>query len=207
MITSSRSPRSTVSGRMAFCFLSCLRNRARRHANTAGGFAPIRRGVGSFVGIAQHLATLRHLVYRGRVGGHGQLSRWPFFGAASPQWQAFALAQSQAPEEDRRLLREVRTDDDHLGPLCSHRPDLRPLRCWRGTNELRQVPALQHYRRRALGLQHDAGGYYLGNNQIVRENFEYVVLGIVFVSVLPMVFEFIRHRFFAAKAAEAEIKA
>lgn len=50
-------------------------------------------------------------------------------------------------------------------------------------------------------------GYFLGEIPLVKENFEIVVLGIVFVSVLPMVFEFIRHRFFVAKPAEAEVKA
>lgn len=49
-------------------------------------------------------------------------------------------------------------------------------------------------------------GYFLGEIPLVKENFEIVVIGIVFVSVLPMVFEFLRHRFFMAKPAEAEIK-
>ena len=44
-------------------------------------------------------------------------------------------------------------------------------------------------------------GYYLGKYPLVKENFEYVVLAIVFVSVLPMVIEFIRHRYFPRKAA------
>ncbi len=50
-------------------------------------------------------------------------------------------------------------------------------------------------------------GYFLGEIPLVKENFEIVVIGIVFVSVLPMVFEFLRHRFFMAKPAEAEVKA
>jgi membrane-associated protein len=37
-------------------------------------------------------------------------------------------------------------------------------------------------------------GLLFGNIPIVRENFSLVALGIVFVSVLPMVIEFIRHR-------------
>ena len=44
-------------------------------------------------------------------------------------------------------------------------------------------------------------GFYLGKYPLVKENFEYVVLAIVFVSVLPMVIEFIRHRYFPSKAA------
>ena len=50
-------------------------------------------------------------------------------------------------------------------------------------------------------------GYFLGEIPVVKQNFEIIVLGIVFVSVLPMVFEFVRQRFLAAKSPEAEIKA
>ena len=37
-------------------------------------------------------------------------------------------------------------------------------------------------------------GFFLGNIPIVKENFEMVILGIIFVSVLPIIIEFIRHR-------------
>jgi membrane-associated protein len=37
-------------------------------------------------------------------------------------------------------------------------------------------------------------GYVFGNVPIVKENFSLVALGIVIVSVLPMVIEFIRYR-------------
>ena len=37
-------------------------------------------------------------------------------------------------------------------------------------------------------------GYYIGNVDIVRRNFEKVLLGIVLVSVLPIVFEYLRGR-------------
>ena len=49
-------------------------------------------------------------------------------------------------------------------------------------------------------------GYFLGEIPVVKKNFEIVVIGIVFVSVLPMVFEFIRHRYRAPKNAKAEAK-
>lgn len=38
------------------------------------------------------------------------------------------------------------------------------------------------------------GGYAFGNVPIVRDNFTLVALGIVFVSVLPILVEFLRHR-------------
>ena len=49
-------------------------------------------------------------------------------------------------------------------------------------------------------------GYYFGKIPIVKNNFEIVVIVIVFVSVLPMVFEFFRHRYRAPKNAKAEAK-
>jgi membrane-associated protein len=36
-------------------------------------------------------------------------------------------------------------------------------------------------------------GYMFGNVPVVRDNFSLVALGIVFVSILPMVFEFLKH--------------
>jgi len=37
-------------------------------------------------------------------------------------------------------------------------------------------------------------GYLFGNVPVIRENFSLVALGIVLLSVLPMVFEYVRHR-------------
>ena len=37
-------------------------------------------------------------------------------------------------------------------------------------------------------------GLIFGNIPIVRQNFSLITIGIVFVSVLPMLVEFIRHR-------------
>ena len=37
-------------------------------------------------------------------------------------------------------------------------------------------------------------GYLFGNIEIVKKNFELVVLAIIFVSMLPMLVEFVRHR-------------
>jgi membrane-associated protein len=47
-------------------------------------------------------------------------------------------------------------------------------------------------------------GYLFGNIRIVKENFELVILGIIGVSVLPMVVEFLRHRAAANKKSPAE---
>ena len=45
-------------------------------------------------------------------------------------------------------------------------------------------------------------GYNLGNVDIIRRNFEKVVIGIVLVSVLPMVIHYLRSR----KPAVVEVK-
>jgi len=37
-------------------------------------------------------------------------------------------------------------------------------------------------------------GYFFGNIPFVKHNFEFVIIGIIFVSVLPPVIEFLRHR-------------
>lgn len=37
-------------------------------------------------------------------------------------------------------------------------------------------------------------GYLFGNIAVVKENFEFVIIGIIAVSLLPMLIEFIRHR-------------
>jgi membrane-associated protein len=43
-------------------------------------------------------------------------------------------------------------------------------------------------------------GYAFGNVPIIKENFSLVAIGIVFVSVLPIVIEFIKHRSAASKS-------
>lgn len=43
-------------------------------------------------------------------------------------------------------------------------------------------------------------GYFFGNIEMVRKNFTLVIFGIIFVSLLPPIIEFLRHRF-SSKAA------
>ena len=45
------------------------------------------------------------------------------------------------------------------------------------------------------------GGYYFGNLPFVKENFSLVVIAIIFISVVPMIFEFIKLRTSRAKEA------
>ena len=44
-------------------------------------------------------------------------------------------------------------------------------------------------------------GYLIGTSEVVQKNFKLVILGIVFLSVLPMIVEFMKHRF-GTKAAQ-----
>ena len=48
------------------------------------------------------------------------------------------------------------------------------------------------------------GGYFFGNLPMVQENFALVILVIIFISVLPGVFEVIRERMRASRAPSAE---
>lgn len=42
-------------------------------------------------------------------------------------------------------------------------------------------------------------GYALGNNDFVKNNFETVIFGIIFISILPIIFELLKHRFSKTK--------
>lgn len=48
-------------------------------------------------------------------------------------------------------------------------------------------------------------GYFFGNIPFVKHNFEFVVLGIILVSVLPMVVEFVRARLRRPETSEATV--
>jgi membrane-associated protein len=47
------------------------------------------------------------------------------------------------------------------------------------------------------------GGYFFGNIPVVKDHFEVVILAIIFLSILPGIIEYIRHRLEAAKAKTA----
>jgi len=46
------------------------------------------------------------------------------------------------------------------------------------------------------------GGYFFGNIPIVKKNFTLVIMGIIFVSILPTIIEYLRHRYGSAGKAE-----
>jgi len=46
------------------------------------------------------------------------------------------------------------------------------------------------------------GGYLFGGMKVVQDNFSLVILGIIFVSILPGIIEIVRHRRAAARAAQ-----
>lgn len=44
------------------------------------------------------------------------------------------------------------------------------------------------------------GGYFFGNIPFVKHNFEFVILGIIFISILPPIVEYLKARFGSTKA-------
>lgn len=48
------------------------------------------------------------------------------------------------------------------------------------------------------------GGYFFGNIPVVKRNFTLVIMGIIIVSILPGIIEFVRHRLRAARVGLAE---
>jgi membrane-associated protein len=49
------------------------------------------------------------------------------------------------------------------------------------------------------------GGYFFGNLEIVKRNFSLVILAIIFISVIPIIIEFARHRLASRKGAGPDI--
>jgi membrane-associated protein len=47
------------------------------------------------------------------------------------------------------------------------------------------------------------GGYFFGTLPFVQENFTFVVLAIIFISILPAIYEVIKERMRSARKAEA----
>lgn len=49
-------------------------------------------------------------------------------------------------------------------------------------------------------------GYFFGQIPFIKENFEYVVIGIVFISLLPLVTEFLKHKYSSRNVKNKEEK-
>lgn len=49
-------------------------------------------------------------------------------------------------------------------------------------------------------------GYFFGQMPIIKENFEYAVMGIIFISLLPILIELIKHKFASRAAKKNEMK-
>jgi membrane-associated protein len=48
------------------------------------------------------------------------------------------------------------------------------------------------------------GGWWFGNQEVVKKNFHYVIVAIVVISILPAVFEYLRQRMKASRKPEPE---
>jgi membrane-associated protein len=49
-------------------------------------------------------------------------------------------------------------------------------------------------------------GYFFGNIPVVKRNFSLVILAIIFISVLPIIIEYVRHRSRSRKPVNADIR-
>ena len=76
---------------------------------------------------------------------------------------------SQAPAARPAVLRQVRRQGDHPGPLRADRPHLRPLRGRHRQDEIPQVLRLQRRRRRGLGADLRPGRPSLRRNRAGQE--------------------------------------
>ncbi len=82
-----------------------------------------------------------------------------------------------------------------LGAVRADRPDVRAVRRGRGGDELRPTFALYNVVGGLIWVGIcTLAGYAFGNVPIVKNNFSLFALGIVFVSVIPIGIEMIRHR-------------
>ncbi len=57
-----------------------------------------------------------------------------------------------------------------------------------------------------LGALFSFGGYFFGGLKIVQDNFSFVVMAIIFISVLPAIIEYLRDRSATARKAQIEAK-
>ena len=113
---------------------------------------------------------------------------------ARPEQPPAPPPQPRAPREGARLLREARRQSDRHCTLRAHRSHLRPVCRRRRLHELPRFRLLQRRRRVSLGRLVFRAGILFGNVPIVKENFSAVAIIIIFISVLPVAWEFIKAR-------------
>jgi membrane-associated protein len=128
---------------------------------------------------------------RGDPWGRRQLRDRAPSGAEGLSPRGLAFPEQGAPGPHPALLREVWRQDHRPGPLRPHRSDLRALRGGYWPDALPALRPLQYHGGRRLGGICLFSGYWFGNLPWVNQHFELVVVGIVLVSVMPMVVEYL----------------
>ena len=104
-------------------------------------------------------------------------------------------AQPQAPRSRARVLREARRHGRDLEPLRADHPHVRAVRRRRGVDVgIDTFSSTTWSARHSLDRVCVGAGYAFGNVPVVKNNFSIVALGIVAVSLLPMVVEIVRAR-------------
>ena len=105
------------------------------------------------------------------------------------------LINAAAHQARPRVLRAARRKGGRARPLRAHRPHVPAVRGGRSGDERQLVPLLQHHGRHRLG--DDLHGRRVSLRQRARSSkttSRWSRIGIVIVSVLPMVFEVLKHR-------------
>ena len=156
----------------------------------------------------ERLGCLRAARRRGGPGRRRELRRrplrWParFSRRRSNQLLAPAL-KSRPLDGGPRVLRTPRRQSRDPGPLRAHRPHVRPVRRRMRLDVLPAVRLIQRCRRRCSGSAFaSAPATSLAAVPVVKDNFELVVVAIVFISVLPIAWGYLISRLKPAKRSE-----
>jgi membrane-associated protein len=98
------------------------------------------------------------------------------------------------PQADRGLLREARREDHHPRAVCPIVRTFAPFVAGVGRMQYGRFLAYNVVGAVLWVTICVTAGYFFGNLPFVRENFSLVVLGIIGVSLIPLVVEWIRQR-------------
>jgi hypothetical protein len=96
--------------------------------------------------------------------------------------ERISIPQKRVPGKNRSILRKTRRQHGNHGPFHSNRPHSRTICSRRRKHELFEIHCFL-YRRRILWVPSlTLLGFFFGNMDIVKKNFELVIFGIIGIS-------------------------
>ena len=104
------------------------------------------------------------------------------------------LFKQEYVDKTHRVLQQLRRPGHRPGPLRADRADVHHGDRRRRADGLQEVPHLQRDRRLLWAAGVTLAGYFLGNVEFVKNNIEFILILVVFVSVVPIIFEYVKHR-------------